>query len=320
MQNKHLIGHEWKQLIIDHLVKLKVLRFEMSIYHFRGPNIEKEVDELLDTFRTPFWLDEHQWYVRCDWDLGCTPSPGCLYTLPYAFHVFTDISYGGSKWTCPDDKISGSYDYVHKFDCEKSKYKEYKSLDLYPACFSNIYDLRISFPLPEKIWHIIPALDHLTSLSVSISEEQSASDLQALIDRAPCLHTLTINTSDPLQIMALSKLRSASIRQLKFFPEVLSFQLFVDQVGCAAFVISPLGYQCKVLGINLESPESVVNIVNDMLNLRSLMIHLEIDHSKESSLETDEMITWLQNHLPARCSITKCTNETYYISMLMWID
>jgi hypothetical protein len=320
MENDYLNGHEWKQIIIDHLPKLKVLRFNMHIYHLRGPNTGEEVDELLDTFRTSFWIDEHQWYVRCDWDLAHTPSSGCLYTLPYTFRTFTEIDCGGSKWTCPDDKKSGSYDCVYKFSCAKSQFKDYKSLDLYPACFPNIHDLRISFPLPDKIWCIISALDHLTSLSVSISEEQSESDLQPLIDRALRLHILTIKTSNPSQLMVLSKLRSASIRQVNFFPEIFNIQqLFVGHAECAAFVISPLGRQCEVLGISVDSQESVVNIVNAMTHLRSLTIDFEYDHNEKSSLEADAVITWLQNYLPARCSISSCTNETDYISMRLWI-
>ena len=27
---------------------------------------EQEIDKLLDSFRSQFWLEEHHWFVRCD--------------------------------------------------------------------------------------------------------------------------------------------------------------------------------------------------------------------------------------------------------------
>ncbi|CAF3959620.1 unnamed protein product [Adineta steineri] len=102
MQDHYLTGHEWKQIIIDHLPKLKQLRFKMFIAPRYDTIIEEEIDELLNTFRTQFWLDERHWYVRCDWNpIAGSRTFGYLYTLSYAFRLFTGIAKGlrRSKWT-----------------------------------------------------------------------------------------------------------------------------------------------------------------------------------------------------------------------------
>jgi hypothetical protein len=112
LQNSKLNGHEWKQIIIKHVPKLKVLRFKMNLDQYDRHTSDQQANELLDTFRTPFWLHEHQWYVRCDW------YHGRLYTLPYAFHLFTNIATDitRSQWTCPDIKKYWLFDRVHTLD------------------------------------------------------------------------------------------------------------------------------------------------------------------------------------------------------------
>jgi hypothetical protein len=52
----HMNGHKWKQFIVDYLPKLKIFRFLM----FFDVNNEEEMDEILDSYRTPFWLIDHQ--------------------------------------------------------------------------------------------------------------------------------------------------------------------------------------------------------------------------------------------------------------------
>ncbi|CAF5118052.1 unnamed protein product, partial [Rotaria sp. Silwood1] len=39
---------------------MKILRFYMLFHLWTNTSMENQVDELIKTFRTPFWLDEHQ--------------------------------------------------------------------------------------------------------------------------------------------------------------------------------------------------------------------------------------------------------------------
>ncbi|CAF4024619.1 unnamed protein product [Rotaria sp. Silwood1] len=85
----------------------------MLFYRGDDENKEQRVDELLKSFRTRFWLEEHQWYVRCDWN-RCQEDSCCdhmyLYTVPYTFNYYyshDSIITGNS--TCPDNDIYSSY-------------------------------------------------------------------------------------------------------------------------------------------------------------------------------------------------------------------
>jgi hypothetical protein len=269
--DNYLNGHEWKQIIVKHLPNLKVLRFKMLIHGLTNHNMDEQVDELLETFRTLFWLDEHHWYVRCDWDSDRISSYGNLYTVPYAFHLFGDTDYRRSKWTCPDDKKYCSFDHVHSLIINRSIKQPF---NIHSSCFSNIHDIKIRVPLPDKIWSIIPTFDHLTSLTVSIYEENDLFDLQLLLDKTTRLYTLSVEHQNASALRLISKLTSASIRQLVFLPSISPDQLFFDDADCAAFARSSLAHQCEVLEIYVRSQAGVVYLVHTMVNLRAMIIYV----------------------------------------------
>ncbi|UJR12856.1 hypothetical protein I4U23_017030 [Adineta vaga] len=65
----YLDGHVWEKIITDYLLKLKIFRLKMTFDNRAGIDPEQLVDEMLDTFRTNFWIKEHKWFVRCSWRL-----------------------------------------------------------------------------------------------------------------------------------------------------------------------------------------------------------------------------------------------------------
>ncbi|CAF1203919.1 unnamed protein product [Adineta steineri] len=220
--------------------------------------VEEEIDELLNTFRTQFWLDEHHWYVRCDWNpIAGSRTFGYLYTLPYAFRLFTGIAKGlrRSKWTCPDDEKYCLFNRVHNLDCMESVNEQ---LNIHHAYFPNIHYLQISLPLPDNIWKIIPTFDHLTSLRISIHEKDSESDLQVLFDRAPRLYKLIVDNADKSELTGLPKLKSASVRHLQFDSSLYSSPYYFDDEECTKFAMSSLGQQCEVLQLFVESREKML--------------------------------------------------------------
>jgi len=76
---------------------------------------ESIIDELLDTFRTSFWLDEHHWFVRCEWNPRNGDDDIYLYTLPYCFEKVYDLNPNRRfKSTCSDDRDYWSYDSVRE--------------------------------------------------------------------------------------------------------------------------------------------------------------------------------------------------------------
>ncbi|CAF1429693.1 unnamed protein product, partial [Rotaria sordida] len=107
-------GHQWERIIVDYLPKLKIFQLKMIFRLNDNENKEQRVDELLHSFRTRFWLDERQWYVRCDWDRceQCDKNNIHLYTLPYAFqYYYFHDSNVKTKSTCRQDDDYSSYDH-----------------------------------------------------------------------------------------------------------------------------------------------------------------------------------------------------------------
>jgi hypothetical protein len=78
-------GHRWEALIDTYLPKLKVFHLRMRMELPGKKNNEKHIDVLLDTFRSRFWLEKHQWYVRCHRISYEKYGTVLLYTIPYGF-------------------------------------------------------------------------------------------------------------------------------------------------------------------------------------------------------------------------------------------
>jgi len=85
----NLDGHQWEQIIIHHLPKLRVFRLKMDIQFTGKKNNEQEIDIFLDSFRTRFWLRERQWFVQCHWKLQRDYIDILLYTIPL---IFTNLN------------------------------------------------------------------------------------------------------------------------------------------------------------------------------------------------------------------------------------
>ncbi|CAF0927508.1 unnamed protein product [Adineta steineri] len=77
----------WEKLIQKYLTNLKTLHFKMNFIAAKaGSTGAEQVEQIVNTFRNPFWLDEHRWFVQCDWS---PITEKCyVYTLPYAFENF----------------------------------------------------------------------------------------------------------------------------------------------------------------------------------------------------------------------------------------
>jgi len=181
-------GYKWEQIIINYLPKLKVFRFKM---HFKClDNIEACVNELLNSFRSPFWIDKHQWFVRCHWDPEGDSKFIFLYTIPYGFHYFpfnnNVINY---KSTCPNDNEYNSYDRVHQlyFSAHESR-----DLSKFHVRFPNIRHLNIQLPLNDHFWSIVPMLDKVNTLNVTLRGNDSQSQLLTLVNSTSCLNRLRI--------------------------------------------------------------------------------------------------------------------------------
>ena len=100
-----LDGHHWERIISNHLPKLRVFRLKMDIQFAEEKNNEEHITELFDSFRSRFWLEERQWFVRCHWKPQTNYSDVLLYTIPLVFRdVNKSMMRSPYKSTCPTNK------------------------------------------------------------------------------------------------------------------------------------------------------------------------------------------------------------------------
>ncbi len=305
-----LNGSQWEQIISDHLPKLKKFHLSMKSSRFRGSSVQTLIENLLNSFRTVFWLDEHQWFVRCDWDLEHRYPFVHLYTWPYAFHNFSYYNSNGSKSTSLDDINIWPYRYVHSLSYN-SLCTKYTSLS--PARFPHPHHLKLFLPWDDHFWSIVPKLDQLTSLHISRYEDDAHSQIQTLLDRAPHLYSLTIDSWSDSNVIVPINLTSKSIRRLEF-------KDYFNDARSTALSRSSLGIQCEVLVINVVNRTNLLELVNTMPSLQALTFQYTDGTWKRnvhcSSSTKENHIEWLQQHLPSMCSVIQ---DTYTGCIRLWI-
>jgi hypothetical protein len=273
-------GHRWEQVIRNYLPHLKILRFRMSCV-YNEQNLQKQVVHLVDSYRGSFWIDEHQWFVRClTWDKTIS-----LYTLSHRFCHFGDNYNYPDSWrsTYPQDSQQNFCDNITDISSRTFFQQPIPS----SLRMRNIEHLNLNLPITHEFRSIVSSLNRLHSLTILVSHiDTRQSQLQALLDRAPNLYRLTIHHDEPLPIqMSLFKCTNASIRQL-----CLNYRnYFFDEKQCKTLAHSPLGIQCEVLSIGVTSCESIVYFVKNMINLRSLDVECHEEMSWERFLRTENV-------------------------------
>jgi len=298
-----LDGYRWEQIIVNYLPQLKVLQFKMDISLDRSiddQNNEEKVEQYLATYRTPFWIEHHQWFIRCHWGVQWKYLAIRVYSLPYKFENFpildSELNFH-TKSTCPRE-INFSYDSV-------------RIVAYVPVLFNdevlsgiqllNIEILSLDLPIDHKFLSIISKLENLSSLNVVIPTRNYQSQLQALLDNAPHLYSLSFE-SWATSIMPPYQYTSASIRRLALADRAQSFpRQWYTTEQCIELSRSPLGIQCRVLIIAVEEPKSILLLINSMVNLRTLEILSEHDHRRNQY----DLVQLLQSCLPSIWTVTR---------------
>ena len=179
-------GRRWEHVITNYLPKLEMFHFRTQGELIDKLDKEEQIDNILDLFRGHFWLDERQWFVQCHW----TSSGNMyLYTLPYAFSYF-HIENMHSTSTCPYADKCWSFDSVHTLSYE---YSLSSGVILPNFQFSSIKNLKLRLPIDNHFFLVIGRLNKLVTLTVSAIVDYDPSQLQAIIDRATHLYSLSFN-------------------------------------------------------------------------------------------------------------------------------
>lgn len=306
-------GYQWEQIIRDYLPNLKIFHLREQIPVIDQSQGDQKVNSLIKTFQSQFWLDERKWFVRCDWYLADTYTFISLYTLPYSFTEFTIDYLLKSNSTCAQDKNYQSYQQVHKLYCNTSSNDDPLPIHLQ---FPNLRHLTTDLPVHDHFLSILPRLDQLNTLDISLSDtEITNSQWQTLLDRTTNLRSLKINSLSLSVIILFIQNINISIRQLNFQGDNQWF----DEEQCNILIKSHIGVQCKILAIDIKSCNTILNLVNNMINLQALKIRCEDDESDYNLLSSanDGFVQWLQICLPSTCTISRNINSLDNIHL--WI-
>jgi hypothetical protein len=284
LPDMYIDGKTWEQIIETYLPKLESFQFRMN--DELDSNQEQQIDEILNLFRTPFWLNKHQWFVRCDWN----PNSDNLffYSLPYAFENFYFQFPILSKSTCPDDDDQQwSYNSVRRLAYKVSS-SEWSIASYHQ--FTKIEELCVYLPINDYFWSIVSKLERLKVLDV-LSNENHEVQLQTLLNRASHVSVL--------------RLRHWS----SMVPEIKSHSLYQE---CIILNRLLFDIQCKILLIDVKNRTCILELVHTMNHLQALTIRCQDDPSIG-----DELFEWLRQNLPSSTMITR----DYYpvCSIRLWI-
>ncbi|CAF3456890.1 unnamed protein product [Rotaria sp. Silwood1] len=123
------------------------------------------------------------------------------------------------------------------------------------------------------------------------------SKLQILCNRSPHLHSLKFfswfaQDEFPFDI------KHSSIRQL----DLQGLNIVYNQQQCLELSRSFIGQQCEVLFITVKQRTDIIDLINNMKNLRALIVQCTKTMSMQK--ENENLLEWLQQNLPMTCSIS----------------
>ncbi|CAF4823023.1 unnamed protein product [Rotaria sp. Silwood1] len=310
-------GHQWKEIFVNYLRKLKIFRCFMCCGLTYNTDKEKTVDSLLDSYRNSYWIEDHQWFIRCQWSPNDTENQISLYTLPDR----SDYSIIQPSSCTIRTKSTCSFEYDYDNDNVPSMiHFAFKHTYMY---LPYIRHLHLILPFTEILLSNLPQFDRLIHLQVGcfpfIDGNMAVYQLQKLLDQSPYLYSLEILTWFPLFVQEIPlNLMSHSIRSLKFENTSCSIDKtgisFFNDYKCFVLINSPIGIQCEFLSLIVEKRTNIIDLVNGLPNLRTLKVRSKDDQWKNQPIN-DELILWLRTRLS--CLINRDTRFTKFIRL--WI-
>jgi hypothetical protein len=64
-KNIRMDRHMWEILIQKYLLNLEICNLKMKFELNDCDDLEQEINEITNTYRTDFWIKQHQWFIRC---------------------------------------------------------------------------------------------------------------------------------------------------------------------------------------------------------------------------------------------------------------
>ncbi|CAF1225720.1 unnamed protein product [Adineta steineri] len=112
----------------------------------------------------------------------------------------------------------------------------------------------------------------------------------------PNLHTLELCLDeDEIEYKPFFNLKHNSIRCLNFAHYTF------NREECEILIHSQLGQKCEVLMLSIKHLDDILQLINQLRNLRSLKIRLLQDEDSLLISSENELNEWLTLHLPSIC-------------------
>ena len=263
-------GQIWEDLIRFSLPFLEKFHF---YFLFKLP---ADIDIIIASFSTPFYLYEKRWFIRCD--SGIQTTSACLYSLPFVFEHFAvqTYSFDTSVTTLLIDQNSS-----------RNMYKNITTLTVNNSCVEPHPTLR-----PQHVDRLILNASHLPNtwlsiltklrhLSLGFEAKMTSNNFTDLLANAPNLYHLTISIDHLVTLtndwndVTVCELLSKKIRSLNLDPMRNSFRKSVNNIKPRELqhIARMFGVNCEHLTICLESHHIIETfILSYMKNLRSFNV------------------------------------------------
>ncbi|CAF1092676.1 unnamed protein product [Adineta steineri] len=264
-----ITGDRWEHLICNYLPKLKTFKLRMSDDLPVNDNIEERADELINSFRSSFWIKERRWFVRC----YTLHKKLHLETLSKQFFYMEDSFPHIWRSTYPNDDHKIFYNSITHISVETFFNQSFPSY----IRLHNLDTLHIKFPLNDQFWLIVSSLKKLRRLHIKSFTKEYQYQLQRLLNQASGLQFLSIDQDGAS--LSFDKFMNKSIHELDFrcLNEVF------NEEECINLCQSSLGIQCKILTISVTTRQSILILIQNMKNLQAL--HIQYNEYTSNSNE-----------------------------------
>ena len=328
---KIIEGQQWEYMIQNYLPKLRIFRLEIIKEYLDHSVLSRRneyIRELINTFRSPFWIYERQWFVRC----FIANSTIYLHTLPSTFQYSYIEPPQSWLTTASYDDQQQVYDSTSSilFD----KYFEQPLSPRMQLCY--LRNLCIRLPIPTQFRLLVPTLERLDTLSILAHNDRYRYQVQALLNRATHLRSLHIEQESDLPLQqAIFTYTNRSLRRF----HIQSCRYYFTQEQCQQLICSPLGSQCHVLSVIVQDRRSIIYLVKKLINLRMLMVRCQKKRRYPRTVfneygtvlypfepyydkvipenQNDVLIPWLRKQLPSTCLVTDDSNDSNRIRIIL---
>ncbi|CAF1512324.1 unnamed protein product, partial [Didymodactylos carnosus] len=204
-----LDGARWERF----LSKRRIVKFNFKLSLSLNLVCNQNEYSLLESFRSPFWLEEKRWFVACHKNEGghlCPSIYSVPYFVPYSLQCSTKTYPPLS--TVPAD-LEKKFFYDSKIDYFWYYLSERRELQKYP--FSKVNSLHLSQHDPEFNYDILTSivdLSHIRILDLSSVHQISSINLSHLLVHTRRLEHLVIRQSNQLLILP-SHIRSLHFKR-----------------------------------------------------------------------------------------------------------